>query len=144
MWNRNPTHPPSRWPACLGTIAFCVALLLSLAGCSGTGEMVLAGTEDDALEVLTAALDAWKAGQEPDELQNENPPVFVRDADWMEGRNLKAFEAHEAPREHGGEWKVFARLTLTGGDRAEEQKLVAYSVTTETKAVVITRSDNVD
>jgi len=124
-------------------LAIAVLGATLLAGC-GAREIVLSGDEEGALEVLTAALDAWKSGQKPDSLHSENPPMYVRDADWMEGRTLKAFEPRESPREHGGEWKVLAMLTLAGGDRPEEQKLVAYSVTTEPKAVVITRSDNVD
>lgn len=124
-------------------LAFAVLGATLLAGC-GPSEVVLSGDEDSALEVLTAALDAWKSGQKPDALRNENPPMYVRDTDWMDGRTLKAFEARETPREHGGEWKVMATLTLAGGNQPEEQKLVAYSVTTETNAVVITRSDNLD
>lgn len=115
-----------------------------LAGCSGPGETVVAGSEEDAMEVLTAALDAWKAGQQPDSLRDESPPMYVKDVDWKAGRILKAFEAQETPRENGGEWRVKAVLTLEGGGLPEEQKRVAYSVTTETKAVVITRSDNAD
>ncbi len=115
-----------------------------MAGCSGPGEAVAAGSEEDAMEVLTAALDAWKAGEQPDSLRDESPPMYVKDVDWKAGRILKAFEAREAPRENGGEWRVRAMLTLEGGGQPAEQKLVAYSVTTETKAIVITRSDNVD
>lgn len=123
-----------------------VALLgaVVLAGCSGPGETVLAGSEEDAMEVLTAALDAWKAGQQPDSLRDESPPMYVKDVDWKAGRTLKAFEARETPRENGGEWRVRAVLILEGGGLPEEQKQVAYSVTTETKAIVITRSDNDD
>jgi hypothetical protein len=116
----------------------------SLVGCFGPRDIVVSGSEEDAIEVLTTALDAWKAGQKPDSLRSEDPPMYVQDNDWMDGRKLKAFEPREIPREHGGEWKVLAVLTLEGGGLPEEQKLVAYSVTTESHAVVITRSDDVD
>jgi hypothetical protein len=123
--------------------AFGLACMLALAGC-GPREITAAGSEDEALEVLTAALDAWKSGQKPDALRQENPPMYVRDFDWSEGRSLKEFKPHDAPKEHGGEWRVMALLTLTGAGKPDEQTLVAYSVTTDDKAIVITRSDNLD
>lgn len=131
-----------RFGICIG-IAFGLASMLALAGC-GPSQMQIAGSEDDALEVLTAALDAWKSGQKPDELQQEYPPIYVQDEDWLGGRSLKDFKPHEAPKEFGGEWRVLAMLTLDGGGMSPEQKLVAYSVTTATKAIVITRSDRID
>lgn len=128
--------------------AFRMAVVLcgaaSLAGCGGSREIVAAGSEEEAVEVLTAALDAWKAGETPETLRNEAPPMFVRDTDWMDGRTLKAFEPRETPRGNGGEWRVQAVLTLAGAGQQEEQKLVAYSVTTEPHAIVITRSDDID
>ena len=126
----------------LGTI-LGLAGLLTLAGCGQT-PMQVAGSEDEALEVLTAALDAWKSGQKPDDLRQENPPVYVRDFDWLGGRSLKEFKPHDTPKEHGGEWRVMAMLTLSGAGKPEEQTLVAYSVTTAEKAIVITRSDHAD
>jgi hypothetical protein len=124
-------------------IAIGLACLLALAGC-GPRQMEIAGSEDEALEVLTAALDAWKSGQKPDALRQESPPMYVQDHDWAEGRSLKDFKPSDAPQEFGGEWRVSATLSLAGGGKPEEQKLVAYSVTTATKAIVITRSDRID
>lgn len=121
-------------------VVLCGAV--ALAGCSGSRQAGASGSEEDAIEVLKTALDAWKSGQKPDALRNGRPPMFVRDSDWMDGRTLKAFEARETPQEHGGEWRVKAVLTLDGGGLPEEQKEVAYSVTTESNAVVITRSDD--
>ena len=123
--------------------AFGLACLFALAGC-GAGPMQAAGSEDEALDFLTAALDAWKAGQKPDELRDENPPMYVKDADWVQGRSLKEFKPHATPKENGGEWRVMAMLTLTGGGKPDEETLVAYSVTTAEKVIVITRSDNLD
>jgi hypothetical protein len=127
---------------CIG-INFALACMLALAGC-GPSQMQIAGTEEDALEVLTIALDAWKSGEKPDELKQESPPMYVQDEDWTGGRSLKDFKPHDAPKEFGGEWRVLAMLTLDGGGMPEEQKLVAYSVTTAAKAIVITRSDRID
>lgn len=123
--------------------AFGLACLFALTGC-GAGPMEAAGSEDEAADFLTAALDAWKSGQKPDDLRQENPPIYVQDEDWMGGRSLKEFKSHEAPKEHGGEWRVKAMLTLTGGGKPDEETLVAYSVTTADKAIVITRSDNLE
>ncbi len=127
---------------CLGT-ALGLAGMLTLAGCGGS-PMNAAGSEDEAIEVLTAALDAWKSGQKPDELRQDSSPMYVKDVDWTDGRSLKAFQAPDVAKENGGEWRVTAMLTLAGAGKPDEQKLVAYSVTTASKAVVISRSDNLD
>jgi len=124
-------------------IAFALACLLALAGC-GPSQMQIAGTEEDAIEVLKIALDAWKSGEKPDELREESPAMYVQDEDWAGGRSLKDFKPHDEPKEFGGEWRVLATLTLSGGGKPDEEKLVAYSVTTADKATVITRSDRID
>jgi len=124
-------------------IAFALACLLALAGC-GPSQMKIAGSENDAIEVLKIALDAWKSGEKPDDLQAESPPMYVQDEDWAQGRSLKDFKPHDQPKEFGGEWRVTAMLTLSGGGKPDEEKLVAYSVTTANKATVITRSDRID
>jgi hypothetical protein len=138
--------PPKKNEAVGITRIRCLALalgltgMLILAGC-GTREIRPTGNEDDVHDFLSAALDAWQSGQTPDELREESPPVYVSDFEWAAGKTLKAYQAPEAPEEHGGEWRVSVLLTLSGPGESEVQKAVAYSVTTERSAVVITRAE---
>lgn len=60
-------------------------------GC-GRGETRPAGTPDDALEILATALDAWRDGRAPDELQSGDPAFYVADEDWESGKTLKSYE----------------------------------------------------
>jgi hypothetical protein len=114
---------------------------LLLAGC-GPNEVVLMGTPDDAQQLLAEALQAWQSGQTPEDLQSASPAMHVADEDWEAGRTLKAFEPTAEPEERGGHWRVSAVLTLSDAGQAEEQKPVAYAITTE-PAITIIRVDDV-
>jgi hypothetical protein len=114
---------------------------LMLVGCS-TGPVELAGDEDGARTLLSSALDAWHAGQGPDELRGENPAVHVADEDWQAGKKLKAYQVTGTPLEAGGHWRISAVLTLSADGQSETRKNVAYAVTME-PAVTILRADDV-
>lgn len=125
---------------CFVGAALGIVAMLVLAGCSG-GPVQVAGDEADALTWLSAALDAWQAGQKPDELRNEQPAVYVADHDWQSGQALKAYQVIGAPEEVGGHWRVSAQLTLVVDGRSEIQKSVAYAVTVE-PAITVLRADD--
>jgi hypothetical protein len=133
-------HIPVRLEICLWT-AFGLACLLALAGCS-TSPVELVGDTDEAQSLLSTALDAWKAGQKPDDLRSEQPAVYVADEDWRAGTALKAYQVTGIPLEAGGHWRVSARLTLSAGGHSDLQKNVAYAVTME-PAITILRADDV-
>ena len=61
----------------------------------------------------TTVLDAWKAGETPESLEKQSPPIHVKDADWNGGFRLVGYKAgaegqarrlrHELPRGPGAE-----------------------------------------
>lgn len=114
---------------------------LILMGCS-SGPVELAGDKDGAQTVLSTTLDAWKAGQKPDDLKNEKPAVYVADEDWQAGSTLKAYEVTGTPMETGGHWRVSVLLTLSANGQPEMQKDVAYAVTLA-PAVTVLRADDI-
>ncbi|MBI3866214.1 MAG: hypothetical protein HY290_30410 [Planctomycetia bacterium] len=118
-----------------------VFVAVALAGCGAPGPVYVAGDEEEAKEVLTTVLEAWKAGKKPADLKGEKPAYHVGDEDWEAGKSLKAFAATEDPVEVGGHWRVSAVLTLLADGRNEEQKQVAYSVTVEPAITVIRLED---
>lgn len=120
-------------------VAVVLCGIVLLAGC-GPAEIYVAGDEEDAQQVLKTALEAWKSGKKPADLKNENPVMHIGDEDWQAGKTLKAFTANEEPVEQGGHWRVSAVLTLAA-DGSEEQKQVAYAVTTEPAITVIRLED---
>jgi len=128
---------------CLICVALGLAVILSLAGCSGTREIRPAGDPDEAREFLSAVLEAWKAGQTPEDLQNGSPVMYVSDVDWKDGASLKSYELSESPVEHGGEWRVTTLLTLMSAGKTEERRRAVYSVTIE-PAIAIIRSDELN
>jgi hypothetical protein len=127
--------------SCRLGMSFGLIGTLLLAGC-GPNEIVLMGTPDDAQQLLAEALQAWQDGQTPEDLQGASPAIHLADEDWEAGKTLKAFQASAEPEDRGGHWRVSAVLTLSDASQAEEQKPVAYAVTTE-PAITIIRVDDV-
>ena len=123
-----------------GLLACGLASALSFAGCA-QGPVVLAGDEEEATTIVAQTLEAWQAGQNPDELEGESPKIHVADEDWRSGKSLKSFEVQGAPLETGGHWRVRAVLTLTADGHAELKKPVAYAVTLEPAITVLRAVD---
>jgi len=115
--------------------------MITLFGCS-SGPVELAGDEEEANTLVAEALDAWKAGQNPDDLQACQPALHVADEDWRAGTVLKAYEVAKNPQAAGSHWRVSAVLTLSADGQAETTKNVAYAVTME-PAITILRADDV-
>lgn len=96
------------------------ALLLALGpGCGGSAAVP---STETARAAVDAALTAWSRGEQPGALPGTEPPVFVHDTPWAQGRGLTSFEIlGEAEGEGAAAEKRFTvRLSLTGPDRTEE------------------------
>src|SRR6478672_5965557 len=68
------------------------ALLLLVSGCGSSGSAYEADPAK-AQETLRAVLDAWKAGEKPENLEARTPPIRVRDLDWQDGFTLVDYQA---------------------------------------------------
>ena len=72
--------------------AWCLsAALLAIAGCGGSSAMQF--DADQAHEALRVVLDAWKAGQTPQDLASRTPTIHVKDLDWKNGLQLVSYQA---------------------------------------------------
>jgi len=120
-----------------------VVATLALVGCGGPKVITASGSPEDAKKVLSTALDAWKTGQKPDQLQTGKPVMYVADEDWRAGATLKAYQLSGAPEQRGGHWRVPAVLTVSTAGKPEEQKPVAYAVTISS-SINISRADDVE
>jgi hypothetical protein len=110
-------------------------------GCSGSGSIELTGTADSAKQVVITALETWKSGGKPEQLQSAKPAIRIADEDWDAGRQLKSYDFSEPPIKNGGHWRVAAVLSVSV-EGAEERRRVAYAVTLE-PSVSVVRADDV-
>src|SRR5262245_63082438 len=69
-----------------------LGVLLLIAGCSSAGSAIRADPAQ-AQRSLRTALDAWKAGETPESLEQRTPPIRVKDIDWQGGRALISYQA---------------------------------------------------
>src|SRR5207244_7241842 len=76
------------WLAC--------ALMLSI-GC-GAGQTARPADPAQAQQALHAVLDAWKAGEKPEDLARRTPSIHVSDVDWRSGFRLVNYKAGDTGR----------------------------------------------
>ena len=100
-----------------------VLILLLAAGC-GRSRPPEAPPADAARAALVAALDAWKGGKPPGQLDGP-PRVNAVDPDWQRGLPLEGYEV--LGDEAGAGLRTFtARLTLGGPTRQQESRYVVF------------------
>lgn len=101
--------------------------LVATAGC-GHNARNLKLDKDVARESLSAFLDCWRAGGEPDSLKSRSPAIIGRDSDWDSGKKLVSFTLG-AETDDGTNLHVTTELVLTDGSR-QGAKAVDYIVGT--------------
>lgn len=117
-------------------ITMLLPAALAAAGCGGDPPLAMTATPETARPALEAALDGWKAGKSPADLQAATPPVVFQDPDLARGRKLAGFTLNDAGAPVGT--AVRFGVTLTFDDK--KTRTVGYRVAT-TPAVSIYRED---
>jgi hypothetical protein len=115
------------------------AAVLLLAGCGSDQPLPMATTAEKARPAIEAALNAWKDGKTPDDLQKQSPAVYLLDADFKRGAKLANFTIDGDGRPYGTGYRFDVTLQLDGG-KAGGKKL-AYRVVTD-PTVSISREDD--
>jgi hypothetical protein len=107
---------------------------LLLSGCSSG--LPPESQPGDARELLTRALDAWKAGEASATLADSKPPLRVIDRDWQERALLQSYKLAEEGQLLGLniQWTVDLSLRLPNGK--ERRKRVTYVVASGSNPVV--------
>jgi len=119
-----------------------LAAAFGLTGCgSGPNPPPMAGTMQSTRTVLVAALDGWKAGQTPQSLADQSPPLYFVDDDLTRGAKLLDYriEGEGQPLGTGYSFVVTLNLQDKDGGKTRPRKVV-YTVVTEPKHA-ITRED---
>lgn len=114
--------------------ACALAALLVVGGCRGS-----AAPPPDASaarQALLTALDAWAAGKSPDDLRNQQPPLFVSDPDWEAGRALRTYELSDQESFDGQTLRTAANLSFVG-DRRRKSLGAKYTVGTTPVLTVV-------
>lgn len=121
-------------PARRGRV-LCVPLFLALAGCGGP-EVPPSVDVEDAKKQLSAALDAWKAGEPFGALAAKSPPVVFSEPVWEAGTQLVSYEL--GPVElHGRQGRCTARLQLRDKDGRQYERRIGYQIDTIPRVVIV-------
>jgi hypothetical protein len=111
-------------------------LVLSISGCSDQ-HLKYSVNVDQARETLVVALDGWRRGQSPGDLQGIDPAIVVQDADWLAGARLLAYEVDPEVEPQDANLMARVRLTLKGRDGRKSTKTVRYVVGTAPSLTVL-------
>lgn len=109
-----------------GATALILAAALIGAGCAKT--LPSAGDPDEGRRLVTAALDAWKAGGTPDDLLTQKPAARIVDRDWQEGRTLIDYTLTGPAQELGLNIQCAAELTLGDVGGKSTTRRITYVV----------------
>jgi hypothetical protein len=110
-------------------------LLMALSGCGSEGSAHQADPTR-AQNTLHAALDAWKSGGKPEELEKRTPPIHVKDLDWAGGFKLVGYQSGAEGKLVGYDMNYSVVLELESPDGKSVKKNAVYTVTTEPGLVV--------
>jgi hypothetical protein len=120
--------------------AWCLGLagvaLISTCGC-GASSGAQAADPDQAQTALRAALDAWKAGGKPADLESHAPSIHVKDADWNDGFRLVSYRAGDEGKLVGFDMNYPVVLELKSPKGKAVKKQAVYTVTTRPQVLVL-------
>jgi hypothetical protein len=117
-----------------GTVWIAI-VVLSASGC-GIGGSPQAADSAQARTALRTALDAWKAGEKPEELAKRTPPLHIKDGDWKDGFQLIGYEANTDGKLVGYDMNYPVNLELKSPKGATVKKKAVYTVTTKPELIV--------
>jgi hypothetical protein len=126
-------------------LPWLLALLAGCASLSAGGCTSRPPPADPALarEILSAALDAWKRGEESDSLQDRDPPIFVADREWAAGKKLVNYKVDEKDRVFGAALRCSVQLTFDVGMRGKPRtRKATYCVGTNERLTVVREDDD--
>jgi hypothetical protein len=103
--------------------------LVFFAGC-GYGGAAQPADRDQAHKALQTALDAWKAGEKPEALENLTTPIHVKDADWRGGFLLVGYRADQDGKLVGFDMNYPVVLDLKNPKGTPVKKTAVYSIST--------------
>jgi hypothetical protein len=105
-------------------------------GCTGRDPTEVSTQSDRYRNLLTTALDAWKAGT-PGALLDLQPPIRFVDDDLAAGRKLLTYELDGPDDKVRPFENVYVTLTVQAADGKKIERQVGYQVSTEPTPAVL-------
>lgn len=112
----------------------CSLLPLSF-GCGRSLEQPV--QPDQAVALLSTALDAWKQGEKYSALEQRRPPIYFPEPEWEKGKQLLRYEVGPVTLT-GRQGRCSIKLTLRDHAGKVTERTIGYLIDT-TPTAVITR-----
>ena len=112
-----------------------LVLALAAAGCRPAPSARPTGPEE-ARTTLTAGLDAWKNGEQPDALLGRDSITFV-DPHWQKGLRLIGYELSGDGAMSGFDWQCKVKLSVQDASGQKSEQRAVYNVSASPKRVVV-------
>jgi hypothetical protein len=111
-----------------------ITLLCWLPGCGGgLGPDADSVTADKALQT---ALEAWKSGKSPADLEKGRPSIIMNEDDWRMGKRLLDFKMDKGSLS-GRQVRCRARLKLKDRDDKTIDREAVYIIDTTPRIVIV-------
>jgi hypothetical protein len=111
---------------------FCLCLV---SGCGGG--LAPDSNPEDARTALEAALQAWKNGESPKDLESHNPALVMNDPDWRAGKTLLQYRMQSTGTMFGRQvrWEVQIKVKDRSGKTTERK--ANYIIDTIPRLVIV-------
>jgi hypothetical protein len=114
-------------------------VLLVLVGLVGCGAKAQPADSSTARNTLQRALDAWKAGESPEDFQKSGS-VTVSEPLWDKGTRLVKYDLQDKEEPAGFDLRFTVKLSLEDGSGKKFEQKAFYTVSTS-PALVIVRAE---
>lgn len=116
-----------------------LALFIALALCllPGCGRKLDRDADpDEGDKALRTALEAWKNGKSPEDLEKEHPSILVNEDDWRMGKRLLDFKMEKGSLS-GRQVRCRVRIRVQDKDGKTVDREVVYIIDTTPRIVIV-------
>jgi len=115
-------------------IVLSSAVCLCLLGCGQSNADV---DIDQAGPALRSALEAWKSGKTPADLESQSPSILMNETDWKAGKRLLQFKMDDKGSQYGRQvrWRVQVRIQDKSGETQDQN--ATYVIDTTPRIVIV-------
>jgi hypothetical protein len=116
-----------------------LALVITLALCllPGCGRGLDSNADQDTADkALQTALEAWKSGKSPNDLEKEHPSIIMNEDDWRTGKRLLEFKMEKGTLS-GRQVRCRVRLKLQDKDNTTVDRDATYTIDTTPRIVIV-------
>jgi len=90
----------------------------------------------EADKALRTALEAWKSGKAPADLEKESPSIIMNEDDWRTGKRLLDYKM-DAGSLSGRQVRCRVQIKLQDKDNRTEERQAVYIIDTTPRIVIV-------